>query len=218
MARVRDVSADEVADDLKPLYRLFAGEYGNFANQIKVMAHSPAAMRAICGLLADWRETGSLPRRLVEIAVVTVSHLNRCPYCIAHHGPVLVELGIPAAAVKQIVEPRPPGFDDRDVLVRDYARLVIERPWGIRDRIFADLKAAFSERQIVELTLRISICNLFNQFNEALQIEMEDGVLADALSRGVHPSSAEATEEGNEPHAVEADRAARIAGNRSDAR
>lgn len=191
MARVRDVPIDEVPDDLKPLYRLFTGEYGNFTNQVRVMAHAPAALRHICGLLVEWRRSGSLPRRLVEIAVVTVSHVNRCPYCVAHHGPVLVELGIAPEAVERILEPRPPGFDDRDVLVRDYARLVIERPWGIRDKVFEDLRRHFTEQQIVELTLRVSLCSLFNQFNEALQIPLEDGVLADALTKGLKEATFE---------------------------
>jgi uncharacterized peroxidase-related enzyme len=189
MARVRDVSIEEVPDDLKPLYRLFSGEYGNFANQIRVLAHSPTAMRHICGLLVEWRERGSLPRRLVEIAVVTVSHINRCPYCVAHHGPVLVDLGIVPEAVERILEPQPPGFDAVDILVRDYARLVIERPWGIRDQVFESLRRHFTDQQIVELTLRISLCSLFNQLNEALQIAMEDGVLATVLARGLKEAS-----------------------------
>lgn len=189
MARVRDVSIEEVPDDLKPLYRLFSGEYGNFANQIRVLAHSPGAMRHICGLLVEWRQSGGLPRRLVEIAVVTVSHVNRCPYCVAHHGPVLVELGITPEAVERILDPQPPGFDAVDILVRDYARLVIERPWGIRDQVFDSLHRHFTDQQIVELTLRVSLCSLFNQLNEALQIAMEDGVLANVLAKGLKEAS-----------------------------
>ena len=177
MARVRDIPAEEVPQDLRGLYDAFCGPYGNFANQVKVLAHSPAALRHICGLMVEWREQANLPRRLVEVAVVTVSRLNRCPYCIAHHGPVLVDLGIPAEAVEAILEPAPPGLDRLDLLVRDYARLVIERPWGIRDRVFEDLRREFSESQIVELTLRISLCNLFNQLNESMQIGIEDGVV-----------------------------------------
>jgi AhpD family alkylhydroperoxidase len=185
MARVRDVGREEVPEDLRELYDAFCGSYGNFANQVKVMAHSPAALRHIGGLMVDWRREANLPRRLVEVAVVTVSRINRCPYCVAHHGPVLVDLGIPSEAVDLILEPAPPGLDELDVLVRDYARLVVERPWGIRDGVFEALRRHFSESQIVELTLRISLCNLFNQLNESLQIEVEDGVVAAAMARGV---------------------------------
>ena len=181
MARVRDIPPEEVPEDLRALYDAFHGPYGNFGNQVKVLAHAPAALRHICGLMVEWRAQANLPRRLVEVAVITVSRLNRCPYCIAHHGPVLVDLGLPAEAVERILEPAPPGLTALDLLVRDYARLVIERPWGIRDRVFEDLRREFSEAQIVELTLRISLCSLFNQFNESLQVEIEDGVSAGPL-------------------------------------
>ena len=45
-----------------------------------------------------------------------------------------------------------------------------------------DLKAL--EEQIVELTLRTALCGFFNRFNDALQIGMEDGVVADMLAHG----------------------------------
>ena len=185
MARVPEVPIEALAEDLRPIYAAFCGSYGNFANQMKVLAHSPAAVRHLGGLMLDWRREGNLTRRVVEVAVVTVSRVNRCPYCVAHHGPVLVDLGLPAEAVEAILEPQPPGFGPEDLLVRDYARLVIERPWGIRDRVFESLRETFSDAQIVELTLRISMCNLFNQLNEAMQIAVEDGVLEHAAARGV---------------------------------
>ena len=39
--------------------------------------------------------------------------------------------------------------------------------------MFARLRRHFSEAQIVELTLRITLCGFFNRFNDALQIEGE---------------------------------------------
>lgn len=191
MARVSPVPIDALPPELHSTYEAFCGSYGNFANQVAVLAHSPSALRHIGALMMEWRAQGNLSRRVVEVAVVTVSRLNRCPYCIAHHGPTLVDLGLPPEAVDRILEPDPPGLGPVDLLVRDYARLVIERPWGIRDRVFDDLRAAFTEAQIVELTLRISLCNLFNQLNEAMQIDPEDGVLEAASARGFQPAPAD---------------------------
>jgi AhpD family alkylhydroperoxidase len=192
LARVPAVPIDRLPPDLQQIYAAFSGTYGNFGNQVQVLAHSASGLRHIGGLMMEWREQANLPRRLVEVAVVTVSRLNRCPYCIAHHGPVLLDMGITPEAVDGILEPVPPGFEPLDVLVRDYARLVIERPWGIRDRVFEDLRGAFTDAQIVELTLRISLCNLFNQLNEAMQIAPEDGVVEEASARGLGPALAEA--------------------------
>jgi alkylhydroperoxidase family enzyme len=39
--------------------------------------------------------------------------------------------------------------------------------------LFDRLRQHFSEAQIVELTLRVTLCGFFNKFNDALQIEEE---------------------------------------------
>ncbi|MBT3534036.1 MAG: hypothetical protein HN478_09160, partial [Rhodospirillaceae bacterium] len=76
-----------------------------------------------------------------------------------------------------------PGFDEVDMLVRDYAMQVTETPGRIRDAMHERLHKHFSEEQIVELTLRTALCGFFNRFNDAMGIEMEDGVEAEMLAR-----------------------------------
>ena len=48
------------------------------------------------------------------------------------------------------------------------------RSHKLRDRMFHRLREHFSEAQIVELTLRLTLCGFFNKFNDALQIEEEE--------------------------------------------
>lgn len=183
MARVRDVEIDEVPEDVRPIFRRFA-EHGPFANQVKVFAHRPVAVRHIHGLLLALADEAVLAQRYLEIAVVTVSKLNECRYCVAHHTPRLTDTGVAAAAVARILEPDCPGLDRVDRLVRDYAVAVTERPQAVPDAMFAALKQHFSEAQIVELTLRTALCGFFNRFNDALQIDMEDRAIAELLATG----------------------------------
>jgi len=68
-------------------------------------------------------------------------------------------------------------------VVRDYAMQVTETPGRIRDAMYERLRKHFSEEQIVELTLRIALCGFFNRFNDAMGIEMEDGVEAELMAR-----------------------------------
>jgi len=184
MARVRDVEIDDVPDDVKPVYERFAGEYGPFLNQVRVFAHRPTAVKHIMGMLLDFKDEQILPKRYLEIALVTVSKLNECRYCVAHHTPRLVEQGLDPRTVAGILEADCPGMDDVDRLVRDYAVAVTVSAQTIRDSMFDKLRRHFSEEQIVELTLRTALCGFFNRFNDALMIGMEDGVVADMLSAG----------------------------------
>jgi uncharacterized peroxidase-related enzyme len=180
VARVRDIGIDEVPEDVKPVYRRFTEEYGPFLNQVKVFAQRPPVLRHIQGLLLDLSDEALLPKRYLEIALVVVSKLNECTYCVSHHAPRLEAEGLAAETVDKILEDDCPGLDALDVLVRDYSVEVTERPGRIRDAMFDALREHFSEAQIVELTVRIALCGFFNRVNDALQIGIEDEVTTDA--------------------------------------
>lgn len=184
MPRVREIGIDEVPEEVRPVYQRFSEDYGPFLNQVKVFAHRPPALKHIMGLLLDLADEAVLPKRYLEIALVVVSKLNECSYCVAHHAPRLVDQGLPPETVAGILEPDCPGLDEVDRLVRDYAVQVTEKPQTMRDAIFEQLKQHFSEEQIVELTLRTALCGFFNRFNDALQIDMEDGVMQEMLAAG----------------------------------
>ncbi|MCZ6628848.1 MAG: carboxymuconolactone decarboxylase family protein [SAR324 cluster bacterium] len=184
MARVRDVEIEEVPREVRPVYSRFATQYGPFLNQVKVFAHRPPALKHIMGLLLDLAGEAVLPKRYLEICLVVVSKLNECSYCVAHHAPRLIEQGLPPESLDNILAEQVPQFDEVDTLVRDFAVQVTTKAQYMGNAIFEDLRKHFSEEQIVELTLRTALCGFFNRFNDALQIEIEDGVLEDMLAKG----------------------------------
>ena len=77
----------------------FASGYGPFRNQVAVFAHVPAALRHLMPMLMELREAKTLPKRYLEIAIVVVSKLNECHYCVAHHKPFLAVEGLSLAFV-----------------------------------------------------------------------------------------------------------------------
>lgn len=174
MARVRNIAAEELPADLAAIYRDFAASYGPFANQAAVFAHVPAALRHLMPMLMELRTAKTLPKRVLELAIVTVSQLNACHYCVAHHKPFLAVEGVSAAGADRLLDFRDhPELDERDKLVVEYAIAAWERPNRVADLLFTRLREHFSEAQIVELTLRITLCGFFNKFNDALGIEEE---------------------------------------------
>ena len=174
MARVRDIAPHELPAGLARIYEDFAGAYGPFRNQVAVFAHVPAALRHLMPLLLELRAAKTLPKRVLELAIVAVSQLNACDYCVAHHKPFLAVEGVSAAGADRLLDFRDhPELDETDKLVVEYAIAAWDRPNRIPDALFARLRQHFSEAQIVELTLRITLCGFFNKFNDALQIEEE---------------------------------------------
>ena len=189
MPRVKPLSIDEVAAEAKDDYARYTAMFTDFENQVPVYAHSPAGLKHIFGMATDIKAAGNLPQRLVEIAVIAVSQVNACPYCVAHHSAMAVDEGVDPETIDHILDPDPPGLSDVEKLVRDYAVLVTERAWGIRDQVFEELREHFSEAQIVELTMRVTLTGMFNRINQALQIDMEDSVMPAFEARGLDVSA-----------------------------
>ena len=174
MARVRDVGIDEVPEEVRPIYRRYVEEYGPFLNQVRIFAHRPVALKHIMGLLLELADESVVDKRYLEICLVAVSKLNACAYCVAHHAPRAVALGLDLATVEHILDPDCPDLDPVDRLVRDFAVAVTTKPQYIRDDMFRAMRQHFSEAEIVELTLRTALCGFFNRFNDALGIDIEE--------------------------------------------
>ena len=184
MPRVRDIPPDELSDPLRAIYLRFIEECGPFRNQLGVMAHVPPALEHLMPMLMVLKSAQRVPRRYIELAIVVVSRLNACTYCVAHHGPMLTVEGVSAKGVERILDyAGHDELDEIDRLVVEYAVAVTQTPQRIRDALFDQLRARFDEAQIVELTLRIALAGFFNRFNDVLQIEHEPEVLAPAPVR-----------------------------------
>lgn len=181
MARVRDIAPNEVPAEIRGVYERYANGYGPFRNQVGVFAHVPPAVNHLMGLLLELREQRNIPFRYVELAVVTVSKLNQCHYCVGHHKPLLVVEGVSPEGADTILDYRDhPELNEVDKLVVEYSIAVTNAPQKIRDNVFERLRVHFTEAQIVELTLRIALCGFFNRFNDALQVDDEIHAVAQA--------------------------------------
>src|SRR3984957_7250033 len=149
MARVRDIAASELSGELAQIYEEFADLYGPFRNQVAVFAHVPAALRHLMPLLLELRAAATLPKRYLELAIVAVSQVNACEYCVAHHKPFLAVEGVSPAGSDRLLDYRDhPELDEVDRLVVEYAIAATERPNRLPEAMFARLRRHFMEPQI----------------------------------------------------------------------
>jgi len=80
VGRISRLSPDQVAPEIKALYKQFLAERGNVPNMFRTVAHRPALLTT---LLAHFREVmgpGTVPVPLKEMLAVRVSRLNDCDY------------------------------------------------------------------------------------------------------------------------------------------
>ncbi len=176
MARVSTLLSHQLpAGAARSIFEKVENEYGAFGNMLGVLAHRPASIEHIYGLLLQFAADGNISKLHLEIVLVTASKANECSYCVSHHAPKLADQlalqHVSAATVEHILEPDVPGFGAVEKLVRDYALAVTRQRVG--DSLVVRLREHFSESQIVELTLRAALCAFFARFNEALDVQLE---------------------------------------------
>lgn len=176
MSRVSIKAKEDLPMELWPLWERMQG-YGAFENQAGAMAHRPPIFKNVWALLTDLADEAVLPKRTLELCLVTVSLLNKCTYCVSHHAPKLSVQGISEEGAAKLLDYRDhPELDAVDKLVVEYA-IAVTNHWNrTRDEVFVRLKQHFTEAQIVELTWRAALCGAFNRFNDILQLDIEQGV------------------------------------------
>lgn len=148
--------------------------YGAFENWSRVAAHHPPVLDQVGAMLTVLRDGTTLPTRLSELAMVTVSKINACDYCTTNHGPKLQVTGLSAEGIDRL--PDVENHPELTALERDvvrYAEAVTTRAGKMRDAEVEALRDQLSDAQIVELTWRIALTGAFNRFNDALQIAPE---------------------------------------------
>jgi len=172
MARVATLLSNQLPEGAaRSIFEKVENEYGAFGNMLGVLAHRPASIEHIYGLLLQFAAEGKLSKLHLEIVLVTASRANECSYCVSHHAPKLVAQHVSAETVEHILDADVPGLGPVEKLVRDYALAVTRQRVG--DSLVVSLREHFSESQIVELTLRAALCAFFARFNEALDVQLE---------------------------------------------
>jgi AhpD family alkylhydroperoxidase len=128
-------------------------------------AASPAGMKALGAVYAHVRQSG-LPSRLVDLVFLRVSQINGCAYCIDSHSRDLLKAGLPVEHLVLVPAWPEAGsiFDDQEKAALAWAEVVTRLgDRGVPDETYETAAAAFGEKQLVDLTIAISLMNAYNR-------------------------------------------------------
>ncbi len=170
MPRVPALRREDLPKDQHVLWdRMVA--YGPFEGQAGVMANRLPVFEHMWKLLTQLSDEAVLNKRYLELAIITVSLVNKCDFCIDQHAPKLAVAGLVLEGVETLDDLKAyPLLTEVDRLVIDYA-IAVSSDWHrIRDKVIEELRIHFSDAEIVELTWRIALCGAFNRFNDVLQV------------------------------------------------
>jgi AhpD family alkylhydroperoxidase len=126
---------------------------------------APAGAKALGGVYGYVSQSG-LSTTLVELVYLRVSQINNCAYCLDMHTRALLKKGekIEKIALLQAWAEAGELFDPRERAALAWAETVTRvAETGVPDEAYEAASAVFDDRELVDLTVAISLMNSYNR-------------------------------------------------------
>ena len=128
---------------------------------------APAGAKALGGVFGFVLLCG-LPVLLVTLAYLRVSQINNCAYCLDMHTRDLLKNGVKIEKLALVQAWAEAGhlFDERERAALAWAETVTRvAETGVPDEAYQAVRAVFGERELVDLTIAISLMNAYNRMS-----------------------------------------------------
>ncbi len=126
---------------------------------------APNGAKALGGVYGYVLQSG-LPGELVDLVYLRISQINNCAYCLDMHTRELIKRGvkIEKLALVQAWEEGGSLFSDEERAALAWAETVTLVPdTGVPDDAYMAARQVFDEKQLVDLTIAISLMNSYNR-------------------------------------------------------
>jgi AhpD family alkylhydroperoxidase len=126
---------------------------------------SPGGVKALGGVYG-YITTSGLDEVLVTLVYLRISQINGCAYCLDMHTRDLLAKGVRVEklALLQTWQEGGNHFSEREKAALAWAETVTRvAQTGVPDEAFRAAAAVFSEKELVDLTMAISLMNAYNR-------------------------------------------------------
>ena len=126
---------------------------------------APAGMKALGGVYGYVMQS-KLPATLITLVYLRVSQINNCAYCLDMHTRDLLKMGqkIEKLALVQAWAEAGNLFNARERAALAWAETVTRvADTGVPDEAYQAARTVFDERELVDLTIAISVMNAYNR-------------------------------------------------------
>jgi AhpD family alkylhydroperoxidase len=126
---------------------------------------APNGVKALGGVYGYVMQSG-FPAELVELVYLRVSQINNCAYCLDMHTRDLIKKGvkIEKLALVQAWAEAGPLFSEREHAALAWAETVTRvSETGVPDEAFQAARTVFEEKELIDLTIAISLMNASNR-------------------------------------------------------
>lgn len=173
MTRLDMVPDDTANTDISPIFDRLRARWGGVLNLYRVLAWAPAMLRAWTAFAWALRFETNVSRKLRELLILRSAQVAEIGYEWTHHLPMALKEGISANQIADLADWQgSESFSDQERLILRLADEVTQGPGASLETIQA-LKRAFSNSEIVELLLTVSVYVGLGRFLHSLDVDVE---------------------------------------------
>ncbi|MFL9925785.1 carboxymuconolactone decarboxylase family protein [Herbaspirillum lusitanum] len=142
------------------------------SKRFDIFKHAPAAYQSLIAI-KTYLQDCSLPHALVDLVNLRISQINGCAFCIDMHSRDLLKHGMKVDKLVLVPVWREAAelFDARERAALAWAEVVTRvAETDVPDADYAAVSAQFSEKEISDLTMAVSLMNAFNRIGVSARL------------------------------------------------
>ena len=170
--RISRLGRNEVTAETGDIYDRYMQQRGNVPNMFRTVAHRPEIFQTMIAHFEAVLNTGTLPLKLKELAIVRTSQLNHCGYCLASHSRICKKLGWDDDQLIHLADyAERADFTHAEKVALRLAEWMTRNEGPLTEEQWQQVREVYSEGEVVELMAAVGLFNYFNRFNNLLDME-----------------------------------------------
>jgi 4-carboxymuconolactone decarboxylase len=179
MARIPDVSRDQLGSEEQAYYDEIVESRGGIRGPYGVLLHSPKLAACVAATGTYVRFDGDMDNALREVVVLATAREIKSQYEFAAHARLARAAGVAESTVQGIAKgTAPDGLAGDEALVVRYVQELL-RDHKVSDPTFDAVRDRFGVKGAVELTGLIGHYLLVGQVLAAFAVELTEGMVAE---------------------------------------
>ncbi len=174
MASVEPLKLENLVE-LRSLIEQIGSAMGFVPNSLLTMARRPDIARAFTQLAGTVLGPGAVAPQLKQLVAHVASTAAGCRYCQAHTASGAARMGVAPGKIEAAWQfENDDRFTSSEKVALRLARDASVVPNAIAAEHFAQLRAHFTDEQIVELVATISLFGWLNRWNDTMATTLEE--------------------------------------------
>jgi AhpD family alkylhydroperoxidase len=183
LSRVELIDADQAPLLARPYY----GEDGAASSLTRALAQVPEVLEVALPFIARIYGETAIDLRTKEIAILRVSAVSGCRYCVETHTVAAWDAGASVEETTALCD-RPGALSPREAALVAWCDAVCAAPGPVPDAVAQRATEHFADHELVELTLVAGATLMLNRFCTALELPTSPATLARLQAAGVAPA------------------------------